>query len=523
MEEIIKKLIKKKPRTRKELFKFKKQITLQYKISFPSNVFLLKEYHKLLRQKRIKRDPFLEILLRKKPIRSLSGISNVSVLTKPYPCPGKCIFCPLEKGFPKSYVSGEPAAERARALNFDPFLQTKKRIEMLKTQGHPTDKIELRIIGGTWGFYPKKYQTWFIKKCFQAANNKKLKKESLIKAQKRNEKAKHRLVGISIETRVDFIDKKEIKRLRRLGITMVELGVQNVFDKILKINRTGFIRDDIVYATSLLKDAGFKVLYQLMPNLLGSDLKTDERVFTEVFSNPDFRPDWIKIYPCLVHKKSFLYSLWKKGQYQPYKDKDLVALLMKIKTKTPFWIRIARIFRDIPADQIEAGSRISNLREVIKKKMKEKGLLCHCLRCREVRADYNSKEKIYLFREDYWASQGKEIFLSWETKKRNKVYSFLRLRIPSFYFSSRRHFIKILQKAAIIREIQTYGQQIPIKEKGFSPQHRGLAKQLIKEAEKIVKKEFGLKKIAVISGIGVRDYYRKLGYRLRNTYMIKSL
>lgn len=510
---------------------FKKELATKYKIPYPSNISLLKAYHKLLKEKRTRRSEILERLLRKRPIRSLSGISNVSVLTKPYSCPGKCIFCPTETGFPKSYVSGEPAAERARNLKFHPYVQTKRRIEMLESQGHPTDKIELRIIGGTFSFYPKKYQNWFVKECFRGCNESskskiqtlklKSKDKTLKEVQRANEKAKHRIVGLSIETRVDFITEKEILRLRDLGVTMVELGVQNALDELLLKSQTGFSSKDIVRATCLLKDAGFKVLYQTMPNLPGADLKKDLESFKLIFNDERFKPDWLKIYPCIVHRKSLLYKQFKRGNYQSYTNRELIGLLIKIKQRIPYWVRLARLFRDIPASQIEAGSKTSNLREVIEREMKKGGLRCRCIRCREIKEKYNPKEKVCLFREEYKASGGKEIFLSWENKERTKLFSFLRLRIPSFCFSGKKHFLRVLDSSAIIRELHTYGQQIPVSEKGFSPQHRGLGKKLIEEAEKITKKEFGLRKIAVISGIGARKYYRKLGYRLKDTYMAK--
>jgi len=520
-EKIVKKLIERKIKSKKELDDFKREIAKKFKIGILSNFELFSVYQQLLKKKRIKRNKKIENLLIKKPTRSLSGIVNISVLTKPYPCPGRCIFCPAEKGIPKSYLAGEPAVERAKKLKFNPFLQVKKRIEMLKLQGHPTDKIELRIIGGTFSFYPQKYKENFVKGCFDGANGKKSK--NLIKAQKRNERAKNKIVGISIETRPDFINEKEIKFLRKLGVTLVELGVQSVFDDILEKNKTGLSVEKIAKATQFLKDAGFKILYHLMPNLLGSNLKKDLECFKIVFSNQRFKPDWIKIYPVAVVKGSQLYQIWKRKKYKPYSDKELIELLIKIKKIVPRWIRITRILRDIPAPKIVAGCKISNLREVVKKEMEKKNLKCNCIRCREVREKYNPREKVYLFKENYKASEGKEIFLSFENKKRTKLFSFLRLRIPSQIFKKEKHFIQVLENCAIIREIQTFGQLVPIAERKLAPQHRGLGKNLIKEAEKIAKKEFSLKKIAVISGVGARNYWRKFGYKLRETYMIKKI
>jgi len=428
-------------------------------------------------------------------------------------------------------------------LKFDPYLQVKKRLESLKRQGHPTDKIELRIIGGSFSVYPKNYKIWFLSNCFAAANkskyvlDKKVNWESLRKEQKINEKSKQRIIGISIETRPDLITKEEILNLRNLGVTMVELGVQTIFDEVLKKCKRGHGKKETAFATKLLKDSGFKVLYQMMPNLPGSSIKKDLECFKEIFENPDFKPDWLKIYPCVVCKNSKLYTIWKEGNYKPYSDKTLVNLLVKIKQKLPYWVRLARLFRDIPSYKIEGGCKISNLREVVLEKMKKEKQTCHCIRCREVRENYDSKEKIYLFREDYKASGGKEIFLSFENKKREKIFSFLRLRIPSG-----QNFIPVLENSAIIRELQTYGQLVPISKNRIAlpaslpansyavlgglqagPQHKGLGKKLIKTAEDITKKELDLNKISVISGVGARNYYRKLGYKLNNTYVVKQI
>ena len=474
-------------------------------------------------KKRIKRNSQLEKLLRKRPIRTLSGVAVVSLLTKPYPCPGKCIFCPTEKGLPKSYLRGEPAAERAFKLKFDPFSQVEKRIESLKNQGHPTDKIEIRVIGATFSVYPKDYKIWFFANLFAAANQrKKLEKanlKDLKKEQRVNEKTKNRIVGISIETRPDFLNKKEVLLMRELGITMVELGIQTVFDKILKKCQRGHDIKEIISATKLLKDTGFKIMYQMMPNLPGSNLEKDFQAFKEIFENENYKPDWLKIYPCLVCKGAKLYKIWKRGEFKPYSDKELLELLIKVKKIVPYWVRIARLFRDIPVPKIEAGSKISNLREVIQKEMEKRKLKCKCIRCREVRERYNPREKIYLFREDYQASEGKEIFLSFENKKKTKLFAFSRLRLPS----QKKHLLPVLENSTIIRELHTYGQMITLGSKSLAPQHKGLGKKLMKEAEKITKRDFKLSKIAVISGVGAREYYRKLKYRLENEYMVKKI
>ncbi|KPJ73246.1 hypothetical protein AMJ48_02170 [Parcubacteria bacterium DG_74_1] len=513
LQQIIKDLIKGQIKTSTELVSFKRRVSKKYKIPCPSNIKLLRAYHELVKNKSIKKSMELEDTLKTRPIRSLSGVVNVSVLTKPYPCPGKCLYCPIEKGIPKSYVSGEPAVERAKKLKYNPCSQVKKRIEMLGIEGHPTDKIEIRIVGGTWSYYPRDYQAWFIKRCSDACNEKPSK--NLKEAQKLNEKAKHRIVGLSVETRPDFINKNEVKRLRDLGVTMVEIGVQSIYDNILKLNQRGHGVRETILATKLLKDAGFKVLYQIMPNLLGSTLKRDKKMFKELFSNSDFQPDLLKIYPCALLKETPLYELWKKGKYKPYAQSQLINLLKSIKKKMPYYVRIQRITRDIPSKIIIVGpAKISNLRQILFQKMRKERWQCKCIRCREVKEAYNQKEKIYFFRQDYKASGGREVFLSFESKQKTKLYSLLRLHLTS-------------DKRAIIRELHTYGQQLsflyPLKKLAVSPQHKGLGKKLVKEAEKITKKDFKLNKIAVISAVGTRNYFRRLGYRLKDTYMVKKI
>ena len=393
--------------------------------------------------------------------------------------------------------------------------------------GHPTSKVNLRIIGGTFSFYPRSYQTWFIKNCFKACNEfdrRKSLAKSLFELQKENEKAKVRLVEISIETRPDFITKEEIKRLRKLGVTKVELGVQSIYDKILELNYRGHKVKETKIATRLLKDAGFKVSYQIMLNLVGSDFQKDFQMVKEIFKDPSFRPDFLKIYPLALVKEAPIYKLYKKGEYRPYTKEELIKLLKLIKKEIPYYVRIERVIRDIPISYIvEGGTKFSHLRQIVLKELEKEGEKCKCIRCREIREKYEGNEKLELFKEEYRACSGKEFFLSFETPDRKKLFSLLRLRIPSFYFERKKHFLSVLEGAALIREIHTYGIQLPISEKKeISPQHKGLGKRLIKEAEQIAKK-FGLKKIAVIAGVGVRDYFRKLGYRLKETYMIKEL
>jgi len=519
-EKIVIAFAKEADKNRKVLDSLKRQFAKKESKGMLKNSQLLEAYHKLVKEKRIRKDLKTEEVLRIRKVRSLSGIVIVSVLTKPYPCPGKCIYCPQQDGAPKSYLQEEPAVARAIKCNYQPYKQVQVRVKALEATGHPTDKIDLRIIGATWSFYPKNYQTWFIKQCLKAANDYPKNKKgikTLEKFQKENETAIHRIIGITIETRPDFIDIKEIKRLRKLGITRVELGVQSIYDDVLKKNKRGHNVGATIRATQILKDAGFKICYQMMPNLVGSNMKRDFKMFEQLFVSPDFKPDYLKIYPCALLKETPLYNVYKKGNFKPYTEKQLIKLLIKIKKITPYWLRIQRIIRDIPTSYIiEGGTKTSNLRQIIAGIAKEQNWQCKCIRCREVKENYDPKEKLKLFREDYEASEGKEVFLSFENEKRTKLYSLLRLRIPS------QTILPILKNSAIIREIHTYGQLVKISKKEKAPQHKGLGKKLMKEAEKIAKQE-NKKYIAVISGVGVRGYYKKLGYGLKQTYMVKKI
>lgn len=521
----------------------------------PTNADLREQYEKMVAQKRAVRNPRFEKMLLSRRIRTQSGVAIVAVLTKPYPCPGRCIYCPTESGMPKSYLSNEPAVMRAITARFDPYRQVQNRLRSLELNGHKTDKIELIVMGGTFSFLPKRYQKWFITECFRACNeypkrggptSKILRSRSdlesrLLSEQRKNEKAKHRIIGLTLETRPDYIDAKEIVNFRNLGSTRVELGVQSIFDPVLQANRRGHGVEATILATKLLKDAGFKINYHIMPGLPGSSLSKDIAMFKELFHNADFQPDMLKIYPTVVVKNSTLYELWKKGKYQALTDAQFEKFILKIKGLViPPYVRISRLVRDVPATSIVAGPKISNIRQLIAHRSG-----CPCIRCREVGADFDIQEKIVLDRIDYPASGGKEIFLQFVSKDKKKLFALLRLRIPESSSSpllgvelpsALHNLLPVLINAAIIREIHTYGKLKPINIKRkdslpaslrealqAGPQHIGLGKKLMLEAEKIAKKEFGFDKIVVISGIGVRNYYRKLGYRLEASYMVKKI
>jgi elongator complex protein 3 len=519
---IARKLIRANPQNRQELNVFKRQLCQEFGIEFPGNVYLLNAL-KSARSLTSGNQSKLIDLLRVRPVRSLSGIINVSVLTKPFPCPGSCLYCPQETGFPKSYLSGEPAAERAFRLKFDPYSQVASRLQMLAGEGHPIAKIELRIIGGTWSFYPKTYQKSFVAACFAACNNfgkPKIKAGTLEREQKRNETAACRIIGLSVETRPDHIDEKEIIRLRKLGATKVELGIQSIYDDVLEKNRRGHAVAAAVKATRLLKNAGFKVAYQIMLNLYGSTPGKDIEMMKMIFSDERFQPDLLKIYPCAVLPEAPLFTLYQNGAFKPYSDAKLIQVIKEIKKSVPPYVRIERIIRDIPSPRITEGTKtVSNLRQIIARDMEKEHWQCQCVRCREIKEDYDPNEIVYLIRREYQASNGREIFLSFENKQQAKIFSLLRLRIPGKDESA----LPVLKNCALIREIHTYGFQVNLKEKRAAAQHQGLGKRLIEEAERIAIMEFGCEKIAAISGIGAREYWRKFGFKLADTYMVKNL
>ncbi len=484
----------------------------QHKLPFPSKVDLLALYRKLTNEGRCERKQFLEGYLLKKEMRTLSGVAPVAVFTKPFPCRGQCVYCPSEKGIPKSYIHNEPAVMRAEDNRYDPYKQVEARLRHYREMGHPTSKVELIIMGGTFSYLPRRYQSWFVKRCFDALNQETAR--SLEEAQKWNEGAENRCVGLTIETRPDLIDARELERFRKLGITRVEIGVQSLYDDVLLLNKRGHKTKEVREATKLLKNAGFKVTYHIMLNLLGSDKRRDYEQFEILFNDPAYRPDQLKIYPCVVTPYSELYEIWKRGGYTPYTDEELIELLARIKAIVPIYVRIIRVIRDIPADQISAGSKMSNMRQVLQKLVK-----CRCIRCRQATTAPMDWDDVELFRFDYEASDGQEIFLSFESKDREILYAFLRLR------KIEEGLVKEWTDAgAVIREIHAYGPLVPLhKRDTLAVQHFGLGKKLLREAERIAKEEWRVKKIAVIAGIGAREYFEKKGYKLQRTYMVNTL
>lgn len=493
---------------------------------FPSNSEVLALYKKLVAEGKEARSSAVELMLRKIKTKSNSGVVSVSLLTKPYPCPGKCLYCPSDPLMPKSYLKKEPAAARALRNKFNPYDQVICRLQALSANGHPVDKVEIIIIGGTWSCYPFSYQKEFVSEIFRACNNFGIKKEikkgekTFLELQRLNEKAKSRIVGISIETRPEFIDVMEIRKLRELGVTKVEIGVQHLEQKILDLNRRGTTIEQIINATDILRRNGLKIVYHMMLNLYGSTPKSDIRMFEKLFSDSRFRPDMLKIYPLVILKSAGLYKIWKEGKIRPYSDSQLREILIKIKKKIPPYVRIIRVIRDIPKEYIVSGSKISNMRQELLNDQKKNKWKCRCIRCREIREEDIDFKKLKMKKIIYPVLSGREVFLSRENAKRDKLAAFLRLFLPNNFDKTKT--LSVLENRALVRELHTYGRLTPVSEKGSQSQHLGLGKSLLKEAERIAAKN-GFKKIAVIAGIGAREYYKKFGYRLKESYMTKSL
>lgn len=509
--------------TDEELQDLKNAFCRDHKRNTIANVELIEAYRALIAKGRLPEDRQFWKVLRKRGIRSTSGIASITVITKAYPCPGKCIFCPTEPRMPKSYLSNEPAIMRAILNDFDAYKQTRNRLQSLERTGHFTDKIDVIVSGGTFSFYPHRYQTEFTKGIFNALNYPLPKARSLAEAQRLNETAKNRCIGLSFETRPDHITPAELRRLRRLGCTKIEIGVQSLNDEVLELNRRGHGIAETKRAIQLIRDAAYKINCHMMPNLYGSNLENDYEDFVKLFADPAYRPDWLKIYPCMVVPWSQLQGIHEKGKFIPYTDEELAELMIRIKQLVPEYTRITRLYRDIPAPTILGGSKISNLRQLVHARMEERGLKCRCIRCREIRDEKVDIETLQLNIKEMEAAEGQEFFITYDDMKRDKLCALLRLRFSSYSLKGKPHFMKELEGAALIRELHTYGEQVQLaqRDRGVS-QHIGMGRRLMAKAEELAH-QHGYRKLAVISGIGVREYYRKLGYELDGTYMVKTL
>lgn len=529
--EIALRLIEEEDLDRERIERIKKDVSKEFRLSkLPSNPDIAKylsdrilsffeekeEVEKRLREVRR--------ALKLKPVRTLSGVAVVAVMSSPARCPhGRCIPCPGGYNTPQSYTGKEPAAMRGMQHGYDPFRQVTARLKELKEIGHDTEKVEIIVMGGTFPAREKDYKDDFILNIYNALNSfgkrRRVQSKSIEGAKKLNEHAKARCVGLTFETRPDYAGKKEIKEMLDYGGTKVELGVQSVDDRILQKIKRGHGVKEVVEATRLLKDAAFKVGYHTMPGLPGSDFKKDLENFKKIFEDPGFKPDYLKIYPTLVVEGTELYEMYKKGEYRPYTTEEVAELIAEAKRHFPVWVRVQRIQRDIPV-KYAIGLDRGNLRQIVHSKMREKGWKCRCIRCREVgHAGIKDIESLISESEvvvrDYEASNGTEKFISFENKNEDLLFAFIRLREGNPYF-------KEIENHALIRELHVYGEVLPVGVRDSSAvQHRGIGEWLLKTAEELAKENFD--RIAVISGVGAREYYRRHGYRRKGNYMVKRI
>lgn len=524
LDDLIQSLIDEPAPSRAKLETLKRSIAKQYRLKrFVRNSEIIEYILTSEDFAEYEKDYLIQFLQIRK-VRTISGIAVVAVMTKPYSCPGDCIYCPEVNGAPKSYTGKEPAAMRGAQNNFIPKKQVQARLKQLKSIGHPLDKIHLVIMGGTFLATPLEYQEYFVKECLDGITGKT--STNLKNAQRYAETSINRNVGITFETRPDYCTGPHVSKILELGGTFVEIGLQTLSDKILKFIQRHHTLEDIEKAIRYARDGGLKVTVHMMPNLFQTP-EEDVLMFEKLYTDPRYIPDAIKIYPTLVLPNTRLYKLWKEKTYIPYDIDDVLDVITSIKSKTPPFVRIQRIQRDIPAYLIVDGGRSGNLREMARRKLSEQGGKCSCIRCREVGHQTNLGDKTWIDKEkkyhifEYHASDGIEHFISFETSDRETLFGFLRLREPSSYLFRPE---TIDPPATLIRELHVYGRLVGIGKipKELEWQHRGLGQGLISLAEEI-SLERGYNKIVVTSGIGVRDYYRKLKYNQKGPYMVKSL
>ncbi len=498
---------------------------------------LVAAYHEMVRTGELRSDAQMLERLRMKPVRTLSGVTTVTVLTKPYPCPGKCIFCPTDVRMPKSYLPDEPGAMRGLEHDFDPYAQVRSRIQALETLGHPTDKIELLILGGTWSSYRRDYQEWFVKRCFDAMNeanheghgdheekgreNSVGSAVSVVNLQedyKLNETAPHRNVGLVIETRPDEITPDELRWLRHLGVTKVQMGAQSLDDRILEMNKRGHDVECTRRATAMLRAAGFKIVLHWMPNLHGATPESDCEDFARLWHG--FCPDEIKIYPNQLLANAELYEYWRRGEFHPYTTQQLIDLIADIKPTIPRYARVNRVIRDIPSTNVVEGNRRTSLRQDVHAEMRRRGTRCQCVRCREVRAKAIDPVLLRLDDLAYAADKASEHFISYVTPD-DKLAGFVRLSLPTK--DAPETGLADLNGAALIREVHVYGQSLPVgAEKEGAAQHAGLGTSLLHHAETIAR-ENGFERLAVISAVGTRQYYLERGFERGEMYLVRNI
>ncbi len=464
----------------------------------------------------------LQKILLKKPVKTASGVAVIALMPKPYACPhGRCTYCPggIEFNTPNSYTGKEPVTISSIKNGYDANIQITSKLNQLHIFGHDTTKIELVVVGGTFLFMPKDYQENFIKSCYDALNG--FPSPTLEIAMENNQKAKNRNVGFTIETKPDYCKKEHVDLMLSYGVTRVEIGVQSLHERVYKIVNRGHDYNDVIDSFQISKDSGYKIVAHMMPGLPTMTPNEDINDFKKLFNDSNLKPDMLKIYPSLVLKNTPLYNDYIEKKYKPYTDEEMLHVLVEAKKMVPKWVRIMRIQREITPGEIQAGPKAGNLRQIVHKQLKNEGFSCKCIRCREAGLTNKKTDNgdIKLNRIDYDSSGGKEVFLSYEDKNES-IYGFLRWRKPS----TEAHRDEINDDTCIVREIHVYGKSLKLGEKETDEiQHSGLGKNLMKEAEKISKEEFDAKKILVISAIGTREYYQKLGYSLYGPYMSKIL
>jgi elongator complex protein 3 len=478
---------------------------------------LLSVYEQLCAAGMMAFDAEMRTALQMKPTRSQAGVTVVTVLTKPYPCPGKCIFCPTDVRMPKSYLHDEPGAQRAERHGFDPYAQTMARIRALEQIGHPAEKIELLILGGTWSSYTREYQEWFVKRCFDAMNG--VEAATLVEAQKINSTARRRNVGLVVETRQDRIDEEELRWLRLLGVTKVQVGIQSLDERILALNNRGHDVQATRDAFRLLRLAGFKIHGHWMANLLGATPESDVADYARLWSDPAFRPDELKIYPCILVENAELYEYWQRGEYRPYSEEEVRDVLVACMVQTPRWVRLNRVIRDFPTTHVVAGNKKANMRQIAQNKMKKEGLPLVDIRKREIRRQRVSRDDLHLRVDSYETNGTEEYFLSFETAD-ERIAGFLRLSFPD---RGQPHPLPELADHAMIREVHVYGPALDLGEESRGEaQHMGLGTELVEKAKEMAR-EAGYGNLAVISAIGTRHYYAKLGFEVNGLYMTTVL
>jgi elongator complex protein 3 len=503
-----------------DIQKIKLEVCREYGINMPKNSAVLAAATPEEREQ-------LRKILMVKPTRTISGVAPVAVMTSPHPCPhGICLPCPGGPNHPfqspQSYTGEEPAALRAREHAYDPYRQVQARLAQFQTLGHHIDKVELIVMGGTMTARPLEYQQWFVGAAVQAMNDypdaRTPPQEGAVDLDTifaANEGAGSRCVATTFETRPDWCREEEIDRMLDMGVTKVELGVQHVDDRILGYNRRGHTVRESVTANCLLRDAGIKVGFHIMPNLPGSTLEDDRRLFDVLFDDDRFRPDFLKIYPTLVTPGSEIESLWQRGEYSPYTEEELIDLIAYGKSRLPEYVRLQRIQRDIPAKLIVAGSRHSNFRQLAQERLAAQGGRCRCIRCREI-GRMPDPDAISISTLTYESCGGTERFI--QAGSGDVLVGFARLRFPA------RTFRDELSGAALLRELHVYGSIVPLSSKASKDewQHRSYGNRLLAAAEETAR-DHGYDRLAVMSGIGVRPYYRKQGYQREGPYMIKTL